>query len=146
MDIPFGAGAKEDKKNKRNVTMLILIGSDGNQLESPVAKRFGHANYYIVFNTETKTYDAFENNNSGHNHDNLQEYLDKGVKAFIVGNIGPHAFDILKTGDAKIYLARKMKTAEAIELFSKNSLKQLLEPTMKKSIGNGKHEYEKRHK
>jgi predicted Fe-Mo cluster-binding NifX family protein len=119
--------------------VLILIGSDGNKLESRVAKRFGHANSYIIFNTETKSYDAFENNNEGHNHDNLQEYLDKGVKTFIVGNIGPHAFDILKTGNAKIYLARKMKTAEAIELFSKNSLKELLEPTMRKSIEQGNH-------
>ncbi len=121
--------------------MLILIGSDGNNLESPVAKRFGHANYYIVFDTETKTYKAFANNNEGHNHDNLVEYLDKGVKAFIVGNIGPHAFDILQTGDAKVYLARKMKTAEAIELFSKNSLKELLEPTMRKSIEQKRHGY-----
>ena len=121
--------------------MLLLISSDGKNLQSPIAKRFGHANYFILFNTETKTFDAFENNNVGHNHDNLQEYLDKGVKAFIVGNIGPHAFDILKTGDAKVYLARKMKTAEAIELFSKNSLKELLEPTMRKSIEQKKHGY-----
>jgi len=121
--------------------MLILISSDGNNLQSTIAKRFGHANYYIVFDTETKTYRAFANNNEGHNHDNLVEYLDKGVKAFIVGNIGPHAFDILQTGDAKIYLARKMKTAEAIELFSKNSLKELLEPTMKKSIEQKRHGY-----
>jgi predicted Fe-Mo cluster-binding NifX family protein len=67
--------------------MLLLISSDGNNLQSTIAKRFGHANYFILFNTKTKTFEAFENNNKRHNHDNFVEYLDKGVKAFIVGNI-----------------------------------------------------------
>lgn len=120
--------------------MLILISSDGKNLESPVAKRFGHANYFILFNTDTKKYEAFENSNEGHNHENLQEYLHKGVQTFIVGNIGPHAFEILKTRNAKVYLARKMKAAEAIELFSKNKLKELSEPTMRKSIEQKKKE------
>jgi predicted Fe-Mo cluster-binding NifX family protein len=122
--------------------MLMIIGTDENNLESQVAKRFGHANYLILFNMETKTFKSFANNNEGHNHDNLQEYLDKGVRVFIVGNIGPHAFDILKSGGCKIYLARKMKGAQAVELFSKGELKELNEPTAKNSIGQRKHEHE----
>lgn len=102
--------------------MLILIGSDGNNLESAVAKRFGHANYLILFDTETKSYEAYLNNNEGHNHDNLQGFLDKGVRSFIVGNIGPNAFDILKSAGSKVYLARKMKAAQAVELLSKGGL------------------------
>ncbi len=125
--------------------MLILIGTDGNNLESPVAKRFGHANYLILFNTETKTFKSFVNNNEGHNHENLQEYLDKGVRVFVVGNIGPNAFEILKSGGGKIYLARKMSAFEAIETFRRNELKELLEPTAKKSIENGKHEHGEGH-
>ena len=125
--------------------MLICIGADGNNLKSNVAKRFGHANYLIVFNTETKTFESILNNNEGHNHDNLQEYLDKGVHVFIVGNIGPNAFEILKSGGSKIYLARKMNAGEAVELFSEDGLKELLEPTLKKSIEHGEHEHGKGH-
>ncbi len=121
--------------------MLILISSDGNNLESPVAKRFGHANYLIQFNTETKDFESFVNNNEGHNHENLQDYLDKGISVFIVGNIGPNAFEILKSGGGKIFLARKMKAVEAIEQFYKNELKELFEPTIKKSFEQGKHEH-----
>jgi len=36
--------------------MLVLTGSDGNNLESPVAKRFWHSNYFIFFNTNAKTF------------------------------------------------------------------------------------------
>jgi predicted Fe-Mo cluster-binding NifX family protein len=125
--------------------MLICIGSDENNLEGQVAKRFGHANYLILFNTETKNFESFINNNEGHNHDNLQEYLDKGVRVFIVGNIGPHAFEILKSGGSKVYLARKMNSVEALTAFNNDELKELLEPTVKKSMGNGKHEHEDEH-
>jgi len=121
--------------------MLICIGSDGKNLESNVAKRFGHTNYFIIYDTEAKNIQVYENNNEGHNHENLNEFLDKGVKAFIVGNIGPHAFEMLKSGGSKIYLARKMKAAEAVELFSKGELKELNEPTAKNSIGHGKHKH-----
>lgn len=114
--------------------MLILLGSDGNNLESPIAKRFGHAKYFIQYNTITKSFEAFVNNEEGHNHDNLQTFLDNGVEIFIVGNIGPHAFEIVNTPKSKVYLARKMSVQEAIEKYFSGELKQLTEPTVKHSI------------
>ena len=116
--------------------MLILIGSDGNKLDSQIAKRFGHAEYLIQYNTETKAFEAFANNEDGHNHDNLQDFLDSGVEAFIVGNIGPHAFKIINTPRSKVYLARKMSVQKAIDKFLKNELQLLTEPTAKHSIGH----------
>ncbi len=116
--------------------MLALTGSDGNNLESPVAKRFGHSNYFILFHTNTKTFEAFENREEEHSHKNLEEFLDKGVEAFIVGNIGPHAFEIIDSPKSKVYLARKMNVQEAIEKFQRGELKQLAEPTAKRSIGH----------
>ncbi len=116
--------------------MLILLGSDGNNLQSPISKRFGHANYFILFNTEKKTFETFENIDKEHNHHNLQNFLDKGVAAFIVGNIGPHAFEIINTPESKVYLARKMSVQEAIEKYLKGELQQLTEPTAKRSIGH----------
>lgn len=118
--------------------MLIIIGSDGNNLDSPIAKRFGHANYFILFDTETKSYEAFENIDEGHKHENLQQFLDKGVEAFIVGNIGPHAFEVINTSKSKVFLARKMSVQQAIEKFLNGELQLLTEPTAKKSIGHGK--------
>ena len=120
--------------------MLILIGSDGNSLDSPVAKRFGHANYFILFNTVTKDFESFENLAEEHNHDNLYEFLKKGVDAFIVGNIGPHAFDIVNTSKSKVYLARKMSVLESVNRFISGELEYLKEPTVKISIGH-KHDH-----
>ena len=116
--------------------MKIIIGAEGNQPGSPVAKRFGHANYFILFNTETKTFTSFDNIDKGNNHNNLNNFLDQGVEAFLVGNIGPHAFNVINTPKSKIYLARKMSVQEAIEKFRKKELQQLTEPTAKRSIGH----------
>lgn len=117
--------------------MVLLLGSDGNKLESPIAKRFGHAEYLIQYNTITKSFETFTNTEEEHNHDNLQEFLDNGVEVFIVGNIGPHAFEIINTPKSKVYLARKMSVQEAIDKFLNNELKQLSESTVKQSIGRG---------
>lgn len=120
--------------------MLIIVGADGNNLESPIAKRFGHAEYLIQYNTDTKSYEAFTNNEEEHNHNNLQEFLDNGVEVFIVGNIGPHAFEIVNTPKSKVYLARKISVQESIDKFLNNELKQLTESTVKQSIGHGNDE------
>lgn len=116
--------------------MLILIGADGKELESPIAKRFGHAEYLIQYNTDSKSFEVFINNEEEHNHNNLQEFLDKGIEVFIVGNIGPHAFEIINTPKSKVYLARKMSVQEALNKYQKGELKQLIEPTVKQSIGH----------
>lgn len=125
--------------------MLILISADGNTLGSEVSKRFGHACYYIVYNTESELFDALRNDHeheseieSEDEHANLRHFLDEGVKAFIVGNIGPQAFRTVKTPATKVYLARKMTVGESIKKFLNNQLTELTEPTAKRSIGRNK--------
>lgn len=128
--------------------MLIIVGADGNKLESPIAKRFGHAEFLIEYNTDTKSFEAFVNNEEGHNHDNLQTFLDKGVEVFIVGNIGPHAFEIVNTPKSKVYLARKMSVQEAIDKLLNKELIQLTESTVKQSIGHANdenHHHDEKH-
>ena len=119
--------------------MLVLIGADGNNLESQIAKKFGHAEYYLLYDTENQKLEAFENIEEGHNHNNLQSFLDNGVEAFIVGNIGPHAFEIINTPKSKVFLARKMSGQEAVDKLLNDELQQLSEPTAKRSIGHGQH-------
>jgi predicted Fe-Mo cluster-binding NifX family protein len=126
--------------------MLILIGSDTNNLEGPVAKRFGHANYYILFNSESQSFNAIENNEERHSHNNLRGFINKGVEIFIVANIGPYAFEIVNTANSKVYLARKMLVKDAIEKYMKGELMQLAEPTIQRSIEHGGHSHRHRHR
>ena len=125
--------------------MIIAIGSDGNQLTDKISKRFGHANYYIIYDTESKEYKALINQDNDHTHSNLYDLIERGTQIFIVGNIGPHAFEIINTDNVKVYLGRKMTVEEAISQYSENKLEELKDPTVKKSISHGKDGQGKHH-
>ena len=114
--------------------MKILLTADGDNLDSKISKRFGEANYYLIYDTDTKTVDARINDGHDDDHSSLIELTKKGVKHFIVGNAGPNAFRVLKENGAKLFLARKLTASEALEKFINNELEELLNPTLKKPI------------
>ena len=114
--------------------MKILFASDDPRLESKIAKRFGHANYYIIYDLEKNDYEAVKNPGHGEKHEILAELVKQGVKIFIVGNIGPGAFETASEAGAEIYFARLMTVKEALEKFKNNSLEKLDNPTLKHSI------------
>lgn len=119
--------------------MKICIGSDGSDLNSKMAKRFGHANYYLIYDSLQKIIVNASINvhdEEKHDHKNLLDLIDVGAEIFIVGNIGPHAFEILKSGGVKLFLARNITVSAAIEKYLNGELEELVEPTVKKSIGH----------
>jgi predicted Fe-Mo cluster-binding NifX family protein len=117
--------------------MLILFSAEGKTLDSDVSKRFGHSKFFLLYNTDTLTFEVFDNDEGEHhNHNNLSYFLNQGVRTFVVGNIGPEAFEVINQPDVKIYRAIKMTVEEALDKLLKNELKQLTEPTISKSIGH----------
>jgi len=114
--------------------MKILLTADGDNLDSKISKRFGEANYYLIYDTDTKTVDARINDGHDDDHSSLIELTKEGVEYFIVGNAGPNAFKVLKENGAKLFLARKLTASEALEKFINNELEELLNPTLKKPI------------
>ncbi len=116
--------------------MIITAAADNSNIDSPIAKRFGHAEYYLVYNTDNEEFEAIYNTDHDHTHSILNTLIEKGTKVFIVGNVGPHAFEIINTNNTSVYLARKMTVSEAIAKYSDGELRKLDEPTVKKSINH----------
>ncbi len=114
--------------------MKILLSTDGKTLESKIAKRFGHANYYLIYDHKSKEIEARVNHGHDDNHSSLVDLVNEGVTKFIVGNIGPNAFSVLNKTNCEVYLARKQKAEEALEKLSNNELEILTHPTLKHSI------------
>jgi predicted Fe-Mo cluster-binding NifX family protein len=114
--------------------MKILFTTDGDTLESKIAKRFGEAKFYLVYDMETKGITAQINEGHDDNHSSLIKLAEEGVITFIVGNCGPNAFKVLKEHNARLFLARMMTAKDALEKFNNNELKELLEPTLKQTI------------
>jgi predicted Fe-Mo cluster-binding NifX family protein len=114
--------------------MKILLATDGRTLESKIAKRFGHANYYLIYDHESKEIEARVNHGHDDNHSSLVDLANEGVTNFIVGNIGPNAFKVLNDKNTKVYLARKFIAKEALHKFLNNELEELSNSTLKHSI------------
>ena len=121
--------------------MKIMFATDENIMDSKIAKRFGHAPFYIIYNTEDKSIDARVNNGHDDNHSSLVDLMNEGVTEFVIGNIGPQAFEVLENGNAKIYLARKLNATEALEKLLDSTLEVLEQPTLKQSIEPHDHDH-----
>jgi len=114
--------------------MKILLATDGKTLSSKIAKRFGEAPYYLIYDAESKSFEARINPGHDDGHTALIDLLNENVKIFLLGNTGPNAFDVLKEGGAKMYLARNLIARDAIDMYLNYELEELTKATLKKPI------------
>jgi predicted Fe-Mo cluster-binding NifX family protein len=114
--------------------MKILLAVNDRSMNSKIAKRFGHANYYLIYDRDSKNLDVRVNSGHDEEHSGLVDLINEGVTNFIVGNIGPIAFRILNDKNAKVYLARDCRAQDALDMFLNNELEELKNPTLKRSI------------
>ena len=117
--------------------MKYLVAATGPDLESSVARRFGHAPYFLVVDAQTmKIEKAHPNDHDAPGH-GLAGFKDTGVERVIVGNIGPEAFaDVVGMG-WRPYLGRSLSVRDAVAKAEAGDLPALHEPTVKKSLHQG---------
>jgi predicted Fe-Mo cluster-binding NifX family protein len=114
--------------------MKILLATDGDSLKSKIAKRFGEAPYYLIYDSETQKTEARSNSGHDEDHSDLIDMANEGVLYYIVGNTGPNAFDILNKMGAKLYLGRGLEADKALYSFLNNEIEPLTKPTLKRPI------------
>ena len=123
--------------------MKVLAAADKDSLQSRIAKRFGHAPYYLLVDTENIECQVQKNEHSGENHEMIYDFAEQGVKIFLTGNIGPHAFDIIQSLGLKVALARGISVFEALEKLQLDELQILDGPTLKRSVHDHAHGHNK---
>ncbi len=116
--------------------MKVLLATEGNTLNSKIAKRFGEAPYYLIYNSDTKETEARVNPGHDDNHSGLIDLVNEGVLYYIVGNTGPNAFDVLNNRNAELYLARGTVAKDALDAFLNKKLERLTKATLKRPIRN----------
>lgn len=114
--------------------MKVLLATEGDTLESKIAKRFGEAPYYLIYNSETKETEARVNPGHDDNHSGLIDLVSGGVLYFIIGNTGPNVFNILNEMKAEVYLGRNLVAKDALDGFLNNKLEKLTKATLKRPI------------
>jgi len=113
--------------------MKIFITSTGENLESMVDPKFGRCDYYIIYDTETKNFEAkgnpYKNGQSSVGISVAQLAINNNCPVAISGNYGPNAFQVLSEGKVKTYKAKDdMTIKEAVEACLKGELEEIKKP------------------
>ena len=105
--------------------MKIAFATDGNNLKDEVALHFGRAKNFLIFDTEKRIFEVFENlelKGKGLPPDFLKS---QNVDIVIVFSLGPMAFEKFKNYKIKVLKAIEGTILENLKAFEENKLKEL---------------------
>jgi predicted Fe-Mo cluster-binding NifX family protein len=113
--------------------MKLLITSKGVKIDSPVDPRFGRAQYLIVFDTQTREFEAIDNTENlnalhGAGIRVAKTVIDESVDAVITGKVGPKAAETLSLANIPVYQTSSGTIESAIQSFETGELKEILSP------------------
>lgn len=116
--------------------MKIAVTSTGDNLKSEVDSRFGRARYLIVFDSDTREFEAINNSmnrDAVHGAGVLagEALILLGASVLITGHCGPTAFRVLETAGIKVVTGAAGTVEEALMLYEKGNLKEIGGPNVK---------------
>ena len=110
--------------------MKVAVSSQGPSLGSPVDPRFGRAAYFIIYDTDSLSFESYsnaENSTAAHGAgiQTAQWVAQQSVATVVSGNMGPKAFEALKAAGIKMVAWDQGTVEEAIELVRKGELQPI---------------------
>ncbi len=108
--------------------MKIIVTSEGQQNSSQVDPRFGRAQWFVLYDTETKAYESFNNEKNlnlaqGAGIQAARQVIDHDAAVVLTGHCGPKAFETLAAGGVKIVTGATGSVVGAINSFLRGELK-----------------------
>ncbi len=119
--------------------MKYLIALAGDDLDSKVARRFGHAACHLLVDTETETAVVYRGEVEDLSQHGMERFSDVDLAGVITGNIGPHAWADAQDLGLKVFIARGLTGRQALAAVGAGEIAVATEPTMKKSAGDHHH-------
>jgi len=121
--------------------MKVVVSSTGKDLDSQIDPRFGRCAYFIVVDTDTMDYEAFDNGNlalgGGAGIQSAQFVASKGAQVVITGNCGPNAVRTLAAASVEVIVGQSGSVRHAVEDFKSGRLKVTTEPNVSDHYGMG---------
>jgi len=121
--------------------MKICVTSQGENLDFSIDSRFGRCEYFIFINSDTLEHKSIKNPNidsaGGAGIQSGQMMSEEGVKVVLTGNMGPNAFNILKSAKIQVITNLSGTVKEAINKFKKGELKPSKNPSVGSKFGMG---------
>ena len=100
--------------------MKIAISAQGTGPDSPLDPRFGRASGFVLFDTESNTYDYLDNSAQvdlaqGAGIQTAQVVADSGALLLITGRVGPKAEAALKQAGVNVFFSEQETVAQALQ-------------------------------
>lgn len=111
--------------------MKIAIPSTGKSLDSLANNQFGRSQYFIIFETESSSYNVIDNigisMQGGAGIKSAQLIVDSGASVLITAHCGQNAADVLKASGVRIIKAVPTTVKNLITFFEDDKLEELTE-------------------
>jgi predicted Fe-Mo cluster-binding NifX family protein len=117
-------------RNMEHKKMKIAVTTTGKDLNSPFESRFGRAPGFIIYDTETKEFQAVDNSMNlnaaqGAGIQAAMNIVKSGAKALISGHCGPKAFTVLNQAGVEIFNTNAATVSEAVEQYVSGKLQPM---------------------
>lgn len=111
--------------------MKIAMTSNGRELKDEHDPRFGRCTYFLIWDTEQGTLKVMENkgqlSGGGAGIAAAQQIMDEDVAVVITGNMGPNAYNLMKSSGVKVYQCKTGSCQEALDLYTGGKLFEINE-------------------
>ncbi|MCD6361040.1 MAG: NifB/NifX family molybdenum-iron cluster-binding protein, partial [Armatimonadetes bacterium] len=119
--------------------MRVAVASQGDNLDAQMDPRFGRCAYFVIVDTDTWEFEAFENaagqQASGAGVAAAQMIGDSGVEAVVAGNYGPNSTQVLQAGGIRMLQAAGMTVRQAAEAAANGQLNEVAGATVADKAG-----------
>ena len=112
--------------------MKIAFSTSGSDLNAPMDARFGRAAKFLVYDTETATFQVVDNSQNlnaaqGAGIQAAQTVAAGGAQVLVTGHCGPKAFRVLVAAGIKVYTSDAPTITAALKLYREGKLKESVE-------------------
>jgi predicted Fe-Mo cluster-binding NifX family protein len=110
--------------------MIVAVTASGKTLESEFDNRFGRAETFILYDTDTDTFSVLDNSQNlqaaqGAGVQAAQHVVSSGAKALITGHLGPKAAKVIFAAGLDVYHADTETVGDALAMFKSKALQPL---------------------
>lgn len=107
--------------------MKIAFTSSGQTLDAPMDTRFGRAAGFIIYDTDSDTFEAVDNEQvrnsaQGAGIQAAEAIIRRGANCLVTGHCGPNAFRALSAAGVRVYTTCAATVAEALEAYRAGAL------------------------
>ena len=113
--------------------MKIAVTTTGQDLNAQVDSRFGRAQGFIVYDSDSGNWQLIANSVNlnavqGAGTQTAQMIAESGTQAVLTGHCGPKAYRVLNAAGIKVYAGASGTVAEALDAFKNGKLTESAGP------------------